>query len=138
MNKAKQRILHGLKNTYCRLQPSKIQGIGVFAIRDIPKGTDPFQRIRKEAWYKFKVSELKLLGQEQLSLLQHFFADNNDGTVYISDSGLNGMDISYFQNNSKKPNTRTIDGGEHFVTLRKIKKGEELTVSYATFDDTYK
>ncbi|MDP2593749.1 MAG: hypothetical protein Q8P36_00185 [bacterium] len=86
----------------------------------------------------FKVSELTVLEPEQLSLLEHFFAGNNDGTVYISDSGLNGMDISYFQNNSEKPNTRTIDGGEHFVTLRKIKKGEELTVSYATFDDTYK
>jgi len=134
MNK-KQEILNVLKHTYCRIQPSAIEGVGVFAIRDIPKGIDPFRRIRKEVWYKFKVSELKVVEPEQLSLLNHFFADNNDGTIYISDSGLNGIDISYFQNDSNKSNMRTIDGGEHFVTKRKIKKGEELTISYATFDE---
>ena len=47
------------------------------------------------------------------------------------------MDISYFLNDSKKPNLKTIDDGENFVTLRKIKKGEELTVAYKTYDEKY-
>ena len=57
--------------------------------------------------------------------------------VEISDGCLNGMDISYFLNDSKKPNVKTIDDGENFVTLRKIKKGEELSVAYKTYDEKY-
>src|ERR1700722_14347341 len=31
------------ENVYCRLQPSKVHGIGIFAIRDIPKGKNLFK-----------------------------------------------------------------------------------------------
>src|SRR5437870_10035362 len=34
---------HLRMRTFVRLQPSAIHGVGVFAIRPIPKGTDPFQ-----------------------------------------------------------------------------------------------
>ena len=40
INKRK-RLLGNLKNTYCRLKPSNIEGVGVFAIRDIPQGVNP-------------------------------------------------------------------------------------------------
>ena len=39
---------------------------------------------------------------------------------------------------SDKPNVKTIDDGTNFVTLKKIKKGEELAVSYANYDARYK
>ena len=138
MEKIKKEILEKLKNTYCRLKPSKVEGVGVFAIRDIPKGINPFKGTKKQVWHKFQISELKILGKEILSLVDSFFVIHKDGTVYISDSGLNGMDISYFLNDSNKPNIKTVDDGANFVTLRKIKKGEELTVSYATYDEKYK
>lgn len=137
MNKAKQKILNDLKNTYCQLRPSKIEGVGVFAIRDIAKETNPFKGLKKQIWHKFKISELKNLRKEILSLVDSFFVIHNNGTIYISDSCLNGMDISYFLNNSEKPNVKTIDDGENFITIRKIKRGEELTVSYATYDEKY-
>ena len=138
MEKIKQKILINLKNTYCRLKPSKIEGVGVFAVREIPKGKNPFLGIKKQAWHKFHISELKSLGKEIVPLIDSFFVIHNDGAVYISDSCLNGMDISYFLNDSKKPNIKTIDDGENFITLRKIKRGEELTVAYATYDEKYK
>ena len=62
---------------------------------------------------------------------------HKDGSVDISDSCLNGMDISYYLNDSKNPNLKTTDDGVNFVTMRKIKKGEELTVAYATYDEKY-
>ncbi len=133
----KKDILKYLKNTYCRLQPSKIQGVGVFAIKDIPKNTNPFKVIKQQKWFRFTVSELKNLDKEILSLIDDFFVIH-DGVVDISELGLNGMDISYFLNNSKKPNMKTTDDGSNFVTLRTIKKGEELTVSYSTYDKKYK
>ena len=83
------------------------------------------------------MSELKGLDKEILSLVDSFFVIHKNGMVEISDCCLNGMDISYFLNDSKKPNLKTIDDGENFVTLRKIKKGEELTVAYETYDEKY-
>ncbi|MEK7061659.1 MAG: SET domain-containing protein [Patescibacteria group bacterium] len=133
----KKEILNNLKNTYCRLKPSKIEGIGVFAIKDIPKGKNPFLGIKQQRWYKFQISELKSLGKEILPLVDSFFVIHKNGTVEISESCLNGMDISYYLNNSKKPNIKTIDDGENFITLRKIKKGEELTVAYSTYDEKF-
>ena len=96
-----------------------------------------FFGLKKQKWHKFQISELKSLGKETLSLIDSFFVIHKNGAVYISDSCLNGMDVSYFLNDSKKPNIKTIDDGENFVTLRKIKKGEELTVAYATYDEKY-
>ena len=137
MEKIKQKIIDNLKNTYCRLKPSKIEGVGIFAVRDIPKGINPFNGTKKQNWHKFHISELKSLNKELMPLIDSFFVIHKDGNVYISDSCLNGMDISYYLNNSDKPNIKTIDDGENFKTLRKIKKGEELTVSYATYDEKY-
>src|SRR3989338_6955045 len=137
MEKIKQKILINLKNTYCRLKPSKVEGVGVFAIKNIPKGINPFKGVKKQKWHKFQISELKILGKEILSLIDSFFVIHKDGSVYISDSGLNGMDISYFLNDSRHPNVKTINDGENFITLKKIKKGGELTVAYATYDEKY-
>ena len=123
MIKQKIRILENLKNTYCRLKPSKVEGVGVFAIKNIPKGINPFKGVKKQKWHKFQISELKILGKEILSLIDSFFVIHKDGSVYISDSGLNGMDISYFLNDSRHPNVKTINDGENFITLKKIKKG---------------
>lgn len=137
MDNLKKEILNSLKNTYCRLKPSQINGVGVFAIRDIPKNINPFKNVKKQKWLKFNTSELKSLPKEILNLIDDFFVINNDSMVYISESGLHGMDVSYFLNNSKKPSMQTIDDGKTFVAKRDIKKGEELTVSYATYDEKY-
>jgi len=138
MNETKKEILNSLKNTYCRLKKSKIEGIGVVAIRDIPKGKNPFLGIEKRKWHKFKISELEGLDKEILSLIDSFFVIHKNGVVSISQYGLNGMDISYFLNDSKNPNLKTTNDGTIFVTLRDIKKGEELTVAYSTYDEKYR
>ena len=48
------------------------------------------------------------------------------------------MDISFFANNSEKPNLKVFDDGKNdslcFKTMRKIKKGEELTFSYKAYE----
>ena len=133
----KKKILKNLQNTYCRLKASKIEGVGVFAIRDIPEGTDPFKGACKQKWIKFHMADFINLENEILELIDSFYVIHNDGTVWISEYGLNGMDISFFLNDSKKPNLKTTDDGANFKTLRKIKKGEELTVAYATYDEKY-
>ena len=137
MLKKKKDILENLKNTYCRLKNSGIHGIGVFAIRDIAQGTNPFQGCTLQKWAGYKPSELKGLDKEVLRMIDDFYASKKDGTVFIPECGLNGMDISFFLNTSNVPNLKTDKRGDVFFTVRRIKKGEELTVNYGLFDEKY-
>lgn len=132
-----KKILENLKNTYCRIKPSKIEGVGVFAIRDIPKGKDPFCMVAKHAWRKIKTSELNGLDEEIKKMVSDFFSVDKKEFFYIPECGLNGIDVSFFLNTSKNPNIETKNG-INFKTVKKIKKGEELTVSYASYDARYK
>ncbi len=142
MTISKIKILENLKNTYCRLKASQIEGVGVFAIKDIPKGKDPFLGITQPKWYQFNVKEIKNLDKEVLKMIDNFFVIEKNGSVYIPKTGLNGIDISFFINNSKNPNLKIVGSGKsealYFKTTKTVKKGEELTVSYATYDNKYK
>ena len=138
MNTYKKNTYDILQNTYCRLKPSKISGVGVFAVRDIPKDMVLFKGQRNEKWHKFKMEELKNLDNEILKMIDDFFVIEKNKTVSIPKSGLNGIDISFFVNNSDNFNARTIDNGFTFSSIRKIKKGEEITVAYSDYDYKYK
>ena len=66
-------------------------------------------------------------------MLHDYFVTEKDGRLLVPKTALNGLDISFFLNHSRKPNVRTPDGGETFVTTRRVKKGEELTFSYTDY-----
>jgi SET domain-containing protein len=138
----KKEIIKSLKNNYCRLKPSKINGIGVAAIKDIPKGKKLFVGSQVRRWAKFRLSELKNFDQETREMIKGFFAADDDGGYWVCQGGLNSIDISFYLNHSNKPNLKAIinkktDFVSDFVTVRKIKKGEELTVSYETLDSYF-
>lgn len=133
MDKEKE-VIEILKKTYCRLKPSSVSGVGVFAVRDIPKNINPFEGAKNQEWQDIEMSELKGLNEEVLRMINDFFVTEKNGKIWIPEYGLNGMDISFFLNHSKNPNLKTINNGDNFITLRDIKKGEELTVSYETYD----
>jgi len=138
MDKIRKQILQKLKNTYCRIKPSPVEGVGVFAIRDIPKGINPFQGIQKQKWFEFDMKDIRIEDPEIKKMMDDFFVIEENKKVFVPENALNGMDISFFVNHSENPNIETVDGGFTFKTLRKINKGEELIVSYATYDDKYK
>lgn len=133
----KKEILEKLENTYCRLKSSNLHDVGVFAIRDIPKGTDPFYGSHEPKWVKFNASELSHLHPEILKMIDDYWVIENDGSVIVPDSGLNGMDISSFLNHSAKPNVKTGDKGITFLTKTRIKKGMELTTDYRSINPKY-
>jgi len=142
MENKKQKILKILKNTYCRLKASGIEGVGVFAVREIPRGKNPFVGIKEKKWQKFLLTDFKGVDKNVLKMIDDFFVIEKDQSVYIPEDGLNGIDVSFFINNSKNPNLKIVGDGKSealiFKTTKKIKKGEELTVSYATYDYKYK
>ena len=97
MVQAKKNALANLKSTYCRLKPSKISGVGVFAVRDIPQNTKVFKGMVDQKWYRFKMSELKGLNKEVLKMIDDFFVIEKDGSFSMPQGGLNAMDISFFR-----------------------------------------
>lgn len=126
------------KNIYCQLKSSKIEGIGVFAIRYIPKNTKIFKTIRKT---KFIGIDPKLvfsnprIDRAVKQMVRNFFVVWKE-KLYLPNFSLNEIDISFFINHSKKPNV--IDkNGEEFFALRDIKKGEELTADYRSYCDKH-
>ncbi len=139
--KEKDELLKKLEETYCRIKPSKISGVGVFATRNIPKDTDLFSDLVRPKWHKFKLTDLQGLDQETITMVDDFFVIEKDKTVWIPEFGLNGINISFFVNHSKNPNVKPVIKNDEvisFVTMRNINKGEELTTNYGDYDDKYK
>ena len=112
-----------------RLKPSKIHGVGVFAIKGIPKGTKLFTYDLDELRW-VKKSDLKKLHKEIAKLYQDF-AVFKDGR-YGCPNNFNRLTMSWYLNDSKRPNVR-CDTSYNFWTLRNIKAGEELTVDYSSY-----
>ena len=132
MNK-KQLRKHLQEDIYCRIGRSKIHGVGVIAIRNIPKGTNPFKKVTDFNLVRFKKTELKKLEPQVKKMIVDFLSlDQED--ILVPDTGLNALDISFHMNQSKKPNI-VIGENEDFFAARNIKEGEELTVDYSTFSD---
>lgn len=116
-------ILKRLDQVYCRLAPSKIDRIGVFAIRDIPKGVNPFNNsfMAQEA---IIVSKNKIKDSEILSLL-HDYHPTADSSKQIVSNFPNQLIWSNYINYTDNPNIELLSDSV-WITLRDIKKGEEL------------
>lgn len=123
-----------LRDCYCRLQPSAIHGIGVFAVRDIPKGRNPFNTLPKYAnfgYVRVTEAEMDALPPKLSQLIQELFVPA-EGTMYVPNFGMNIIHLNSYLNHSATPNMRTRNGYD-FLALRKIATGEELTVDYRTY-----
>jgi SET domain-containing protein len=138
----KNRLLKHLKNDiYCRIGVSKVHGVGVIAIKDIPKGTIPFATLSKEEDKIINLTkdDIKDIHPNVRKLLADFFGDkkSNDYDVYAY--GPNYINISFYLNHNDKPNIDIIKDTENnylnFLTNRKIKKGEELFINYNKYSE---
>jgi len=134
MQANKYKLLKNLNETYCSFGASKVHGVGVVAIRDIPKGIDPFPIIKPEKTIKLTDLDLKSLPKEIVKKIKDIFVRHNE-MYYVYDLGLNCMGIRFHVNHSEKPNIAVnigivTNGYNPFITLRDIKKGEELFWNY--------
>lgn len=131
----KEQLLIDLKtNVYVRLAPTE-HGVGIVAIKDIPCGIDPFVGCMPDCKFiPVPKEEVEQLEPELFELVKDF-CPLQDGEYHLPSTGLNSIDKSYYLNHSKEPNMVARDEGEIFITAREIKKGEELTVDYETYDD---
>lgn len=127
-------FVHDLtKNVFCRLATSPIHGIGVFAIRDIPKKIDPMQEHREVEFIEVPVEEVKNNPDisDAVKKLVVDMCPEEDGVYFAPPFSLNEIGIAWYLNHSDTPNMEEKDG--YFFTKREIKAGEELTVDYGTY-----
>ena len=127
---AQQKLLHQLAHhTFIMLKPSPIQGIGVFAIRDIPKGQRKIFSEDQSEWIKIPKSEI-----EKLPTSSRFLVENHclydDENYFVPEYGFKMIDPVIYINHSDTPNIISIDDGNDFEALRDIKEGEELFLDY--------
>ena len=140
-SQSKKELLKNLKDdTYCRIGISKIHGVGVIAIRDIPKGTNPFRisgsRCLNNKSVKITKSEANKFPSSVKKILEDFITPEDDDSYFVPQLGFNALDISFYMNHSKDNNIDIVEGRCEFVefkTNKKIKKGEELTLNYKKF-----
>lgn len=109
-----------------KIGPSKIDGIGLFAVEDILKGT---------MIWKFDPKIDRLLSEEEIARLAEPLQERFHNYAFFDKKYCKYMfcgDDGRFFNHSDNPN---CDDGIDDVTiaLRDIKEGEELTVNYRSF-----
>lgn len=134
---SKEQLLHELRdNSYVMLRPSAVAGVGVIAIRDIPKGCrEMFTRPDpNDQWITITKAELEEL-PEHAQYLVHNYCLFDDEKFYVPAEGFKKIDVSLCLNHSDTPNVVSIDDGEYFEALRDIKAGEELFLDYGTIVD---
>lgn len=129
----KRTLLNELSsNTYAKLSRSAIEGIGVFAITDIPKGcTNIFSNdsTPQEEWIKVLKTEIELLPDHSKNLVETYCL-YDEHHYYVPADGFKKMDLVVFLNHSSTPNLKSVDEGSFFIALTDIKKGEELLIDY--------
>lgn len=116
---------------WCKVGASPIQGVGVFAIRDIPKGTTitdlSLQNVIDGKRIPFLVIRLDMLPKilpEIKNLILDRILLQKDHEAIICISPNHDQILQTFMNHSEDAN---CDGS---VTLRDIKAGEEVTESF--------
>jgi SET domain-containing protein len=118
---------------YTRLGLSKIHGIGVFAIADIPANTYLFEYDNTVMTW-IDANELKDIPVNFKLLYDDFCVYNNEKNMYGCPINFNELTMAWYMNDSDQPNVK-IDKEYNFSTKRLIKEGEELTVNYKTFSE---
>jgi len=133
--KGRQRTMMPHDEVYARIGCSKIHGVGVFAIREISKGTQIFPEDESELiWKKRRALKLDTLPQEIRQLYEQFCLIKDKGERYGCPKSFNLMTVAWYLNHSKTPNVG-CDKNYMFFALRDIKKGEELTADYHTYNE---
>jgi len=133
----KKLLLDELNNhTYIMLKPSPVAGIGVFAIKNIPRGCrDMFSKPDvQETWIKLSKVEVELLPQHAKLVIENYCLYDEEN-YYVPDHGFKKVDLSLFLNHSDNPNIISIEEGNYFEAIRDIANGEELFIDYGEIVD---
>ncbi len=120
-----------------KIGKSKINGLGLFAAQDIPKGT-VIWRFNPQLDLRLSEEEVQLLPDVVKWNYKHYCFKSKRSDKYIL-----CFDDTRFMNHSNNPNIinepRHDDEGENCdIAFVDIKSGEEIVGDYKSFDADYK
>src|SRR4051812_24199011 len=104
------------------VKPSPIQGIGVFALNPIQKGV----RVPVSSENDARIIEEQELARLPKTYHQYLVPDVEGN--WWGPIDFHRMSIGWYLNHSKNPN---LDVSSNFTAIRKIARGEELTIDYS-------
>ena len=119
-------------NLYTRLGVTPDTGIGVFAIRDIPAGTNPFEGDEGQM-VRVPLADVRAIPEAEIRTMYVDFCPVQDG-AYVAPANFNLLTTGWYMNHSDHPNV-TVRGEVEFVTTRRVAKGEELTADYGNYSE---
>lgn len=136
-----QNITH---NVYCELRPSPVHGVGVFAMRPIARGTDPFKRVDEKKYLKqspVSREEVEAMPEHARRVIEKFFIaePNADRRMMYPVCDPNAIDISFYLNHAQGSEANMRFGEcnrhqhchyDHLYALRDIAADEELLIDY--------
>ena len=119
------------RNLYTRLKACA-NGVGVFAIRDIPAGMRLFKG-DFGATVRVRRAVVDRIADAELRRIYFDFCPSVDD-VFIAPADFNHLTMEWYLNHSVNPNV-IADHKMRFFARRSIAAGEELTTDYASFSD---
>jgi SET domain-containing protein len=126
----KEQLLRELtEETYISLRPSPVHGIGVFALRDIPKGCRSIFSRNIGEWIKLPIRDVDQLPEYSRNLVETYCLYDEE-YYFVPDYGFKLMDMVNYLNHSPVPNILSINHGEYFEAIEDIPAGTELLVNY--------
>ena len=133
-NLSKERQIFELNSEVrCKVAPSPIHGIGVFALRDIKKGERCYCTPRFEPkFYNIPFGSLSKLFPEIKALILDRWASIVNGSVFRSPNDDAGL--LFFINHCHVPNYDVVSD----TALFDIKSGEEVLEDYRAMDNAEK
>lgn len=130
MQNKKVDLLNTLQhNTFIRLRPSTIEGIGVFATTLISKGQRGMFSKDKSEWIPVTKQEVAALPLHTQNLIENFCLYDEEH-YFVPEYGFAMVDLVIFINHSETPNIRSLNDGEDFEALHDIQPGDELLLDY--------
>lgn len=125
----KRRLPH--HGVFARIGLSDVHGVGVRAIRSIPKGAFIFEGEDERVTWRSR-AQVRRLPKPFRDLYEDF--GMVDGDSIGVPTSLNRLSVGWYINHSDAPNVWADDDGR-FRALRRIAAGEELLADYRTFVD---
>ncbi|MBT3866075.1 SET domain-containing protein-lysine N-methyltransferase [Candidatus Woesearchaeota archaeon] len=121
------------KHEWVKVKRSKIDKKGVFARKDVPKGTYMIEYVGRKITNK----EADEISEQEIKDGDVYLFELNK--KYTLDGNIKGNDAKYI-NHSCEPNAESLneDGHIWIEAVKDIKKGEEITYDYCLTTDDYK